>query len=202
MSENLAYIESGIWIAKGIGEKDKFYLNSNIFINDNIETGKLKGIVSLISLMEAIDVIRARITSKTDRTILNGMNEKRRVEYLKGHTDEKIRILLRYLRTKEAENKILFADFTIVDLNKIYVNSFNYLRHYFGNIPFYYKCGKCWKDFPHYEYKGIGNIDVLHALLAKEYFCNLFITTDRDFRDLQGSPYFPDLQFEVISPTT
>lgn len=201
MSETLAYIESGIWIAQGIGENDKFYENSKGFIDENVETGSIKGVVSLFSLMEAINVIRNRVTAYENKVLLNGMSNERRKEHLKNITDIKIGTLLKYLRLKETEKKILFADFSLVDMKKIFDDSFHFSRRYFGNIRFYYKCGRCWQDYQHYQYKGLGSMDILHALLAKEYYCDLFITTDNDYRDLQGSVLFPDLHFEVLSPS-
>lgn len=200
MSETLAYIESGIWIARGIGSDDIFYEPSKAFIEDNIESGSIIGIVSIFSLMEAINVIRSRITSNEDRAILDGKSDASRKEHLKNLTDVKIGTLLKYLRTKASEGKILFADFSVVDLKKIFDNSFHLARGYFGNIRFYYSCGKCWQNHPHYQYKGLGSLDMLHAFLAKEYLCDLFITTDNDFRDLQGSAIFPDMHFQVLPP--
>jgi hypothetical protein len=201
LSQTLAYIESGIWIAKGLGSTDKFYNSSRLFVENNIETGRIKGIVSLISLMETIDVIRTRITSNINKNILDNMSDKRREEYIKNLSEEKMRILLTYLRTKETENKILFADFSIIDLKNIFENSFQFSKNFFGHIPFRYKCGRCWQDYQHYEYKGLGNTDILHAFLAKEYFCNLFVTTDTDYKDIQGSPIFPDLNFLILDPS-
>jgi hypothetical protein len=198
LNEPLAYIESGIWIAIGIGNNDIFYASSKTFINDNIETNKIKGVVSLLSLLEAIQVIRTRITSNTEKIALDFMNDDKRKQYLSNICEEKIKILIQYLRTKEDEKKLFFTDFSIVDLNNVYNESFQFLSDYFGYIPFYPRCGRCYQIYPHYEYKGVGGIDLLHAYLAKECYCSLFVTTDGGFRDLEGLPQFLNIHFEVL----
>lgn len=203
MSLDVAYLDSGVWIAYGLGKEDYFYESSKDLLENRLGRNNLIGIISILSILESIDAIRRRITEKTDVEYLNsvGDNVELRNEIIKSITEPKIRQLATYLTSMEREMKLIFADFQRVDINEIINNTYGFEKKYFGIIRRYNRCSRCRRRYLNYLYKGLGFIDVTHLNLAISLLCNRFITTDQYFNHVIDYSEYSSLEFEIFKPS-
>ena len=180
-----AYLDAGVLVAYGLGTDDPHYAKAKSVIND-ITQGKYRGVVSILSLLETMDVIRKRITNRTPKTVLDRKPEPERKRYVSQESEKRYKELIEDLTGAAKAKKMLLIGFDGVDVGKVLAECNDLLVRNFGEIKPYDMCWQCRNRYEHYEYKGIGPIDAMHFDLAKRISCNLFITTDKGFSSLDG----------------
>ena len=199
MTPTYAYFDSSIIISYLLGSKDRFYNQVKYIFEKKIKNKEMIGLISKLTLLETIDVIKRRIVERTDKSILDEFTDEERKSYLKSIIDEKIKDFIDILTRMEHKKYIVLADFTMVDLKQIINEAYNYSLKYFGDIKRYSRCMICRNNYEHYSYKGLGWIDFTHILLAINLAADEFITADKSFKDLKNDPEFRDIEIKIIS---
>jgi predicted nucleic acid-binding protein len=194
----IRYLDSSIVVSYALGPTDYHYANAKQIIEKDIMKKRTIGLVSTLVLLEIIDVIRHRVTERTNKATMNHMDENTRKSYIKTESDKKITDLVNVLTQMENQGYVIFADFTPLDLKQIMDNVYVYSKKYFGLIRKYFRCRFCRSFFEHYSYRGLGWIDVMHAFLALELCADGFTTADKSFKDLQTDPQFSELPIAII----
>ncbi len=185
MSIPKAYLDAGVMVAYGLGPSDRHYQDAKGVIAD-ITKGHLKGVVSLLSLLETMDVIRKRIVSMTPKNVLDRKTDQQRKEYIEQESEKLYNTLIDNVTKATKANKMFIVDFEGVNIAEVFDICNNMLLKNFGIIRLFNRCFRCGGRYDHYEYKGVGPIDAIHFDLAKRVPCQLFITTDQAFGGLDG----------------
>ncbi len=200
MALDIAYMDAGIWVAYGLGGDDKHYDKAKEIV-EKVVRGELVAIVSLLSLLETMDVIRKRTVQQiSNHTIvsLDQKNDDERKKLIKKISERKYSTLYECILKAAQSGQMVLVDFKDTDVGDILIDSSRVIWEKFGNIPSFYNCSACRKPYRHYDYKGLGPIDVMHILLAKKVGCNYFYTTDHGFEHLLTDPNFASIQIKII----
>ena len=187
-----AYLDAGVLVAYGLGRDDPHYEDAKVVIKD-IQRGNIRGVVSLLALLETMDVIRKRVVSKTPKSILDSKSDAQRKEYIQQESGRRYRELIDKLTGAAKAKKILLVKHHGTDIADVLDTCDDLLTNEFGDIRFYRRCWQCEGAHEHYLYKGIGPIDAMHFDLAKRVPCEIFVTTDKGFGGLDG-----EIQVSII----
>lgn len=185
MSAPKAYLDAGVLVAYGLGDSDTHYQDASRVMTD-IMGGHLEGVVSLLSLLETMDVIRKRIVDMTPKNVLDRKSDQQRKEYIEQESEKRYNTLIDNVTKVAKAKKMLIVNFEGVNIAEVFDICNNMLLKNFGTIRFFNRCLRCRSRFDHYEYKGIGPIDAMHFDLAKRVPCQIFVTTDKGFGGLDG----------------
>lgn len=178
-----AYMDAGVLVAYGLGSVDMHYRKAKQVI-DEVTKGKYRGVVSVLSLLETMDVIRKRLVNQTPRDFLDVRSDLQRKEYIRQESEKRYSALIDNLTKAAKAKKMFIVNFDGVNIAEVLAICNNLLSKNFGDIRFFPRCGLCRMEYEHYEYKGIGPVDAMHFDLAKRVGCDLFITTDKSFGGL------------------
>jgi len=198
LSLPIEYIDSSILVSYQLGPTDRFYQTAKEIMEKDILGKQIIGLISMLTLLEVIDVIRHRITERTNKVTLDLMDEPSKNLYVRTETEKKIKEMIDILTLMESQGFIVFADFTPLDLKQIMSDVYDYSRNYFGMVRKYFNCQICHNPLEHYSYKGLGWIDLLHAFLAVGLFADGLITADKGFGHLSTDQKFSGLKITVI----
>lgn len=190
-------MDAGVWVAYGLKDADRHYPQAKAVIRE-VVTRKIKGVVSLLSLLETMDVIRKRIVERTPRSILDSKGDLERRRFISQKSQEKYQFLIDRITEAVRSDQMLIVDFKGIDIGNVFTNCNDFLSSHFGDINLFKRCLTCGRDYEHYAYKGLGPIDTMHILLAREIGCNYFYTTDQSFKHLFGKPEFNSIRIEII----
>jgi predicted nucleic acid-binding protein len=185
MTELKAYLDAGVLVAYGLKDRDRYYAKAKE-VMDHILKGDYKGVVSVLSLLETMDVIRKRLVSKTSKDFLDRKSGQERKKYIEEESKKLYSVLVDCLTEAAKNEKILMVDFGRLAVSELLEFCNDLLVKTFGDIRFYPRCWQCDAEFEHYEYKGLGPVDAMHFNLAKKTPCDVFITTDKGFSGLDG----------------
>jgi len=190
-----AYLDANILLALSVGEKkerDQYKLAVRIL--DEIKDGKIEAVISSLTLMEVIAVLRTQ--KGREKHKLDGLTDEKQLEYVLNGSNEMYGSLMGELLRL---TNIKFDLGKHTDLNKLMDQAFGILQKTKGKVRFYNRCTRCGTQNVNYSaFKGVGSDDVIHALLAKDVGCDQLITFDRDFEDLKELEEFEGLQFRVV----
>jgi hypothetical protein len=198
LSLPLCYLDSSVILSYQIGPADHAYADAKNVFEVDIGGGATIGVVSLLTLMEIIDVIRKRVTERSNKLLLDAMVETRRNEFIKSETEARIKTLINNLTAMEKRGLLIFADFTPLDLKQVMDDVFTFSKGYFGMVKKYYHCGICRTPHESYSYKGLGWIDLMHAFLAIGLCVDSLVTADKSFSALSTDNRFSSINIEII----
>lgn len=185
MSLPNAYLDAGVLVAYGFGVHDTHYIKASEVIQ-NIIQGRYRGIVSILSLLETMDVIRKRVVDRTSVNILGQKSDLERKKYVLQESTKKYSKLIDDLTKAAKSNQIAIVDFKGTDISEVFLSCNDLLSKKFGDVLFFDRCWICRRRYEHYEYKGLGPVDAMHFDLAKRIPCDIFVTTDKGFQGLNG----------------
>jgi len=180
-----AYMDAGVLVAFGLGHDDLHYPKAKQVI-DEIMQGKYRGVVSVLSLLETMDVIRKRLVSNTPKNVLDAQTDFQRREYIWRESEKRYGTLIDNLTRAVKAKQMFIVNFNGVNIAEVLTMCKDLLLKNFGDIRFFNHCWLCRRTYEHYEYKGLGPMDAMHFDLAKRIHCDLFITTDKSFSGLDG----------------
>jgi len=177
----LTYVETSILAAWALQKADPKHTRADIII-ENIKSGKINAITSTLAVLEVIDSIRRRVAEKTDSSSVDVDSVKKEIERL---TQE----FLDGLTALAVQKKIIWDD-PDTPVKKHFEDTQGVLLATFGSLfPDF-------KDFRNcYAYRGAGQYDVQHALIAKSLDASELFTFDKGFRDLASNPEFSGFSF-------
>jgi len=118
LTSPIEYLDSSIVVSYVLGPTDRHYADAKQIIEQDIMKKQIIGLVSMLALLEIIDVIRHRVTERTNKATLDPMDKKTRKSYIKTESDKKISDLVNVLTQMENQGYVIFADFTPLDLKK------------------------------------------------------------------------------------
>ena len=180
-----AYLDAGVLVAYGLGSVDYHYPKAKQVI-DEIRKGRYRGVISVLSLLETMDVIRKRLVSQTPKNFLDTRPYLQRKEYIRQESEKRYSALIDNLTKAVKAGKMFIVDFDGINISDVFAACNSLLSNNFGDIRFLKRCWLCRRSYHRYEYKGLGPVDAMHFDLAKRIPCNLFITTDKSFSGLDG----------------
>lgn len=190
-----AYLDANVLLAISAGSKkepNQFRLASIIL--EEIKAGKITGIVSPLTLMEVIAVLRTQ--KGRERHNLDRLSNKQQLEFVlnesKSMYDKLMGELIKLPNLK-------FELGRHVDLNKLMGQALGVLEKTRGKTRFYHRCSRCGSQNVSYTaFKGLGSDDAIHALLARDAGCDCLVTFDKDLDDLKEFEEFEGLEFRVL----
>ena len=194
-----------------LGEKDGYYANCRPLIED-IESKEKIAVVSHLVIIEAIHVLRLRVTEKS-RFAGDDSTERDRIM---GEANALASKFVSVLVRLSEEQKIIIArpDRKIHEHHHTVMKK---MRRYFGRVrtvnicPYCEKgrvgredrnvcpsCKSSRKPLSRHQYKALGHADIEHAYFASYSSVPLFYSTDRSFLDLKNDSDFGRMAFRVI----
>lgn len=169
---------------------DRIYFDSSVLINwltgsgsktkglatnfiDGVRDGKYEGIISLVTLMEVVKVLRVLYVNK-------GINDP---DEWNKKTDEAIDKINRLPQMKivggtitDAGKSYTRSDCDTMSFGKFTEESLELLQKYPGSV----KQDGSGKKLQH---NGISPVDALHIIVAKRFECNKIVSFDHDFNE-------------------
>lgn len=190
-----AYLDANILLAISAGkekEPDQFRLAERVL--GEIRDGKIQGVISSLTLMEVIAVLRTQKGREKEK--IDGLSREKQLEYVLNESKNMYEKLMRELLQL---SNIKFDLGKHTDINKLMDQAFDILQHTKGKVRFFNRCKRCGTEHVNYSmFKGLGSDDIIHALLAKDIGCDYLITFDKDFEELKERDEFQGLEFRVL----
>jgi predicted nucleic acid-binding protein len=189
----LSYLDSSVLVAWAL-DKDPQHAKADQIIDD-IRNGRIVAITSSFALMEVIDAIRKRVTQWARHA---GHPRATNMNFLVTQITEVIRKFLNGVTALAAQRKLIWDD-PNQTVKNVFEEALPILRNTFGSFGNASRCKFCEQPLlvPKYYYRGVGQYDVQHAILARELKADALITFDRGFTDLAGHPAFSAVTFDV-----
>ena len=190
-----AYLDANILLAISAGsEKEPTQFKLSIKILDEIKKGSIIGIVSPLTLMEVIAVLRTQKGREKHNLKKFPYKEQSKfvLEESKLMYDTLIKELMQLPNLKFELGKH-------TDLNELMNQAVAVLQKTEGDVKYRNRCSRCGSQNVNYTaFKGLGSDDIIHALLAKDAGCDCLITFDQDFESLKEFEDFEGLEFRVL----
>ena len=190
-----SYLDSNILLAISAGpekECDQFRMAVNVL--DEIKNGTIIGIVSSLTLMEVITVMR--IQKGKEKHCLESMSSDEQSKFVLRES----KLMYKKLLTELVKlPNLKFELGRRIIMNTVLDNALSILHRIRGKVQIYRKRHE--NDISHVKYtmfKGVGSNDVIHALLARDVGCDDLVIFDRDFEELDEFDEFEDLKFRVL----
>ena len=177
-----AYFDTCVWLSALLSRDVNHDKAIELF--RQVRAGQYVVIVSHHILNEIIDFLKKQAAIRTK-------DEQRAVELTKRKYREFSNTLLRMpnVRIKNPHTPT----------HDILRPSFSLLFKYLKGILHLDKCPICQRDFEYVEPDTIFEGDALHVLLAWNLNCDVFITFDKDFKNLEKEPRLSPMKIKVIS---
>ena len=204
--EKRVYYDSNVWISYIMGSSDHFYSVCEPLIED-VKQGRCIAVVSNLTIMESINVIRKR---KTEKQHIRDNPDPSAVE---ASAEERVKKCIRLVKRLAKQKKIIFIESTeyVVEqdivLGKLqtltdYVNSEQYCNickeSYQSRDNACPTCGAPVESKKKYKYRGLGHSDLEHAYLGLYGRASVFYTTDKGFKNLSTDPDFAPIAFKQL----
>lgn len=190
----MAYVEASVFASWMLGTRDRHYKKAEQVI-DNIKSGKLNAITSSLTVMEVIDVIRKRITQWA---AYGGHPSVTNLAPLKAEIEEIIQNFINGITAEAVQGHLILKD-PNKSIEEMYEEASKILYSCFGGFGNANDCKFCERDLPSpkYFYRGVGQYDVQHAIVARDLGASTLITFDKGFNALSSYTNFNTLKFDV-----
>jgi len=194
----LIYLEPSVWIAYLREEMshNRFDIAEH-YINE-INEGRAIGVVSSLTMLEVIDVIRKRVTESHSCMRVDRVSEEKSI---RAEVNQMTRDFVDMITGLAKQNKVILddPDISLPD----YMKNINQCRDKIEGIlqiSIDYKCRKCGqKCNPRYNAKMIGHYDFQHAMNAALLNAMKFVTFDEAVPKLKSIPIFRHIDFNLDS---
>ncbi len=189
------YLDTNILISYQVGrEKDPKYFPLAQDVFRQIIVGKYIGVVSFVTLMEAVNVFR-RI--KTEELKELGITDPdKQTEYVKNESTFLYQQLTRKLL--EAQRNLRLEDCKGVSISSFLSTSLEISQNYSGVVKTYNDCRQCKSNIPHNVHKAIGALDIIHIFIARGLKCKYLITFDKGFKQIINDERIKPLEVRVM----
>lgn len=189
-----SYLDANVLLSfsAGVKRSPKQYKNATIIMNE-IKSGKTIGVISSLTLLEVLAVLRTIQSKQTH--ILKNMDDNEQLSFVLDQSrilyDKLVNELLKL-------PNIEFVKGVDVNLAVAMDQAFDTLQKIKGKMKYIPNCKRCGHEEYHYTYKALGSADMLHSLMAKYTNCDDLITFDRDYENLVGLEIFENLKFRIM----
>lgn len=173
----LTYIETSVFVAWAL-DFDPFHSRADKIIRD-IDSGKIEAITSSLSVMEVVDAIRRRITERA-RYIGDPASPRTNMMPVRDEIEKVVKQFLDGLTALVLQDKIVWTD-PLSPMLEVFQDAVDVLLATSGAFGQTFKNAKTC-----YFYRGVGQYDVQHALIAKSFGATDLLSFDRGFFELAG----------------
>lgn len=177
-----AYFDTCIWLSAFFSKDTNHKKAVELF--QQVEKGQYALLVTHHVLVEIFDVLKKQAAVATKNQ--QGTEKLTRQMYRKL---SKTLLKLKNVRIKNPH----------VQTHDVFRPSFSLLYKYLGRIAVTNKCPICSSTFNFVSLDTIFEGDALHVLLAWNLNCDIFITFDKDFKQLEKEPSLSPMKIEVLS---
>jgi hypothetical protein len=169
--------------------------NSQVYSQiDRLNSGKDVAAVSYLVLLEVIEVIRNKVIQ---REHFNGVDQIE-IDRIKEKANLKVKEFIDYITQLSTEGKVQILN-SKVPFEEHLERSIKELRSIDFRIYNYHKCKICKQPIdPVYAFKGLGQTDIQHAIIAKNIQCDEIVSADQWFNTLKGKKEFADIKITTI----
>jgi predicted nucleic acid-binding protein len=183
----LIYIEASVFAAWALEDIDPQHPKADKIV-DEITSGQIEAITSTLAVMEVVDAIRRRVADRSDYVKDPSLDP----AHVRSEIERLVKEFLNGLTALAAQDKIIWKD-PESEIDKMFQRALSILSATFGSLH------QTWRDFRYcYDYRGVGQYDVQHALIAKSLEADGLLTFDRAFSDLANHPDFaPPFTFDI-----
>lgn len=178
------YLDSNVWFSYITrGKYDPHFEKARIIIDDISNNNGRIAVISHLSLLELVNSIRNKVVQRAEYQ--GGANENPEVGLdLKNRIDKYIEDVMDIITRWESSGKLRIVAVK-TPMSDILIHALILLNKIFGVVRDYHRCKICKNTHHHYEYKGVDQWDIQHALIAKDANVNTFVTFDGGFNDLK-----------------
>jgi predicted nucleic acid-binding protein len=189
----LIYFDTSVFIRHFIG--DPSITESQVDLQfKRINSGQDTAVVSYLVLLEVVEVIRKRIIQ---REHFNGDGQEE-IDKIKEKVNSKVKEFMSYVKQLSYEGKLQILN-SKISFEEHLVHSLNELMSISYNIYNFNKCSVCRHPInPEYSFKGLGQVDIQHAVIAKNIQCDEFVSADQWFKTLIGKKEFEGIKITTI----
>jgi predicted nucleic acid-binding protein len=188
----ITYLDASVIVAWALESDPKHEAAKRI--KEKINRGSIIAAISTLVLMEVIDAIRKRIPEhyKDDDSNPN-VDDSLRKEIVRVEAE-----LLDGITTLVGQNKLIWDD-PKISIDKLLSEGWSLLRNSFGSLGQSTECKACRQPLlaKRRYYRGIGQYDVQHAIIAREMKAKELITFDKGFQDIGTTPRFRTLKVTI-----
>ncbi|MCE2499061.1 MAG: type II toxin-antitoxin system VapC family toxin [Nitrosopumilaceae archaeon] len=178
------YLDSNILLAVSAGpgkEPNQFRMSMGVL--DQIRRGETIGVVSSLTLMEVITVLRVK--KGREKSSLDSMRPDQQSEFVlresKSMYDKLVTELMKLPNLK-------FEYGRRADVYSVMRDALAILHEIRGKV----------RPDGNSRFGGAGTVDVIHALLAKDMGCDELVTFDTGFEEMGGIDALESLKFRVL----
>lgn len=179
------YLDSNVLLAVSAGlekEPDQFRMATRVL--DEIGSGDALGTVSSLALMEVITVMRVKKGRETHR--LGSMPDDQQSEFVLRESRSMYGKLIAELMKLPG---LKFEHGQNMGVGTVMKNALNIIHETGGHVR---PSGKS-------RFSGVGTVDVLHTLLAKNMGCDELVTFDKGFDEMARIAAFEGLTFRILN---
>jgi len=181
-----AYLDTCVWLSALISGDSNHQTALSVF--NDAKQGKYTILVTHHVLCEVLDVLKEKLVTH------HKVRTKPSTQVLEELVKEKFgEFSARLLRSINVRIKNPYAS-----AHQISYPTFSLLWKYFGTIAHDNTCPICRNPYNFIKCDTVCESDLLHALLAWNLNCDLFITFDNDFRQLQNESSLLPMIIQVL----
>lgn len=189
------YLDTNVLISYQVGkEKDPKYFPLAQDVFREIIVGKYIGVVSLVTLMETVNVFRRIKMEESNEQGITDPNKQ--LEYIKNESKLLYRELVQKLL--ETQRNIRLEECDGVAISNFLSTSLEIAQQYLGVVRTYNNCKQCKSNIPHNVHKAIGALDILHIFIARALKCKYLITFDKGFKEIINDERIKPLEIKVM----
>ena len=185
---SLTYVEASVLTAWAL-DSDQQHSRAERIIQE-IEAGQIDAITSTLAVMEVIDAIRKRVTERSEY-IGSPTNPQTDMSPVKDEIERVITEFLDGLSALACQDKVIWTD-PDSQMNQTLQKAMEILQDTFGPFDQVFKDNRTC-----YIYRGVGQYDVQHALIAQLFGANCLLTFDRGFSKFSIHPHFAGITFSM-----
>lgn len=188
------YFDTSVFIRYFIGDPD--IVNSQVDTQiERFNSGRDVAVVSYLVLLEVVEVIRKRVIQR-EQFNGDGPQEKERI---REKVNKKVKEFMNYITQLSDAGKMLILNSKSL-LEEHLGRSLKELMAIDYRIYNYDECGICRRPINReYAFKGLGQVDIQHAIIAKSTQCDEIVSADRWFNTLSGRKEFSDIKITTIT---
>lgn len=181
-----AYLDTCVWLSALISQDSKHSTALSVF--ENARRGNYTILVSHHILSEILDVLKSKlVTHSTVRRNPSGQTLEALVK--RKYRDFSNTLLqLANVRIKNPN----------VSTHRVLRPGFSLLYKYFGDVVQYTTCPICRGHYNFIDCESLFEPDALHVLLAWNLNCDLFITFDKDFEQLENESSLSPMTIQIL----
>ena len=175
----LTYVEASVFAAWALEDIDPQHPKADKVV-DEIRSGHIEAITSTLTVLEVVDAIRRRVAERSNYEKDPSLDP----THVRNEIERVVKEFLDGLTALAVQEKIIWTD-PESPIDEMFQSALSILLTTFGSLE------QTFRDFRYcYDYRGVGQCDVQHSLIAKAFGADELLTFDRYFSQLGDHPDF------------